>query len=127
LCIGHLVAGLLWCWFGRDRFGGDRSRVTTYCNDDGVHDHHGEHSNQREEHADSIPSHVQLSVINRRAAFSLRRTAWRRRRGHDLILPGEDFRPGDLQHVAREENFDTSARLLAAAARKLINKPGGGV
>ena len=67
----------------------DRSRVTTYCNDDGVRDHHGEHSNQREEHADSIPSHLQLSVASRRMAFSLRRTAWRRRRGHDLILPCE--------------------------------------
>ena len=65
------------------------SRVTTYCNDDGVRDHHGEHSNQREEHADSIPSHLQLSVASRRMAFSLRRTAWRQRRSHELILPCE--------------------------------------
>jgi hypothetical protein len=122
LCIGHLGGGLDWCWFGRDR-----SRVPTYCNDDGVGDHRGEHSNQREEHADSIPSHLQLSVANRCTAFSLRRAAWQRRRGHALILPCVGSRPCALQHVAREENFDTSARLLAAAAPMLINKQGGGV
>ena len=77
-----MVGGLDGCRFGRAG-----SRVTPYCKDDGVGDHHGEHSNQREEHADSIPSHAQLSAANRRTACSLLRTAWQRRRGHDLILP----------------------------------------
>ena len=48
----------------------DGSRVIAHCNNDGVRDHHGEHSNQRKEHADSIPSHAQLSAANRRTASS---------------------------------------------------------
>ena len=56
--------------------------------------------------------------------FSTRRVvAWQRRRGHDLILPCEGSRPCDLQHVAREENFDTSARMLAARGTKADQQP----
>ena len=49
-------------------------------------DHHGEHSNQCQEHAHSIPSHMQLGMANRRTACSLRRTTRQRRRSHELIL-----------------------------------------
>lgn len=78
-----------------------------------MRDHHGEYSNQCKKHADSIPSHAQLSAANRRTA-RLRRTTRRRRRSHDLILPCWSSRTRDLPRVAHKEKIASIGRTSRA-------------